>query len=331
MNKGEKKNKVVISNSSINCYGSRVLTSGIDITQYERNSLLLWMHRRGDVGSVVGSVINLAKEGDNVVGELVFDGIGETSKLVKEKWEAGTLKMVSANLEVMELSDEPEYILPGQRAYTVTRSKLIEVSVVDIGGNDDALVMLQREGKSIALSNNDEGEQLPLLTLSGLEAEFKSKINLSMEFLKKTALKLGLAETATEQEVLKAIEDAKAYEPKVKVLEDQMAAIELAGITSMVEGAVTARKIGADKKDHFVELGQKVGAESLKLTFDSMSATMKPTDVTGKEVKLGAPTAGEYKKLGEVPADKIMELRKDDKETYMKLYKAEYGIECDLK
>ena len=329
MNKGGKKNKVVISNSSINCYGSRVLTSGIDITQYERNSLLLWMHRRGDVGSVVGSVINLAIEGDNVVGELVFDGIGETSKLVKEKWEAGTLKMVSANLEVMELSDEPEHILPGQRAYTVTRSKLIEVSVVDIGGNDDALVMLQREGKSIALSNNDEGEQLPLLSLSGKKTDNNnSKIESKMKLI---ALKLGLAETATEQEVLKAIEDAQAFEPKVKVLEDKMAAIELAGITSMVEGAVTARKIGADKKEHFLELGQKVGAESLKLTFDSMSATMKPTDVTGNEVKLGAPASGEYKKLSEVPADKLMELRTDDKETYMKLYKAEYGIECDLK
>ena len=328
MNKGEKKNKVIISNSSINCYGSRVLTSGIDITQYERNSLLLWMHRRGDVGSVVGSVINLAIEGDNVVGELVFDGIGETSKLVKEKWEAGTLKMVSANLEVMELSDEPEYILPGQRAYTVTRSKLIEVSVVDIGGNDDALVMLQREGKSIALSNNDEGEQLPLLILSGKKIDHKLNNKIKM---KEIALKLGLAETATEQEVLKAIEDAQAHEPKVKVLEDQMAAIELAGITSMVEGAITARKIGADKKEHFVQLGQKVGAETLKLTFDSMSATMKPTDVTGKEVKLGAPATGEYKKLSEVPADKIMELRKDDKETYMRLYKAEYGMECDLK
>lgn len=331
MNKGGKKNKVRISNSSINCYGSRVITSGIDYSQYERNPILLWMHRRGDVSNVIGTVINLAVEGDDLVGELVFDGIGENSKIAKEKWESGTLKMVSPNLEIIELSDAPEHVIPGQTAFTATRSKLIEISVVDIGGNDDALVMLQYEGKSIALSNEDKGKQLPLLKLGGEQTEVETKINLSMELLKKTALKLGLAETATEQEVMSAIEAAQAFEPKVKQLEGEKAAMELANITSMVEGAVMARKIGADKKDHFVELGQKVGAESLKLTFDSMSATMKPTDVTGKEVKLGAPTAGEYKKLSEVPADKIMELRKDDKETYMKLYKAEYGIECELK
>lgn len=331
MNKGEKENKVRISNSSINCYGSRVITSGIDYSQYERNPVLLWFHKRGDIGCIIGTVKNIAVEGDDLVGELSFDGIGEISKMAKEKWEAGTLRMVSPNFDIIELSDAPEHVIPGQIAFTATRSKLIEISVVDIGGNDDALVMLRYEGESIALSNEDKGKQLPLLKLSGEQTEFKTKINLSMEFLKKTALKLGLAETATEQEVLKAIEDAQAHEPKVKVLEDKMAAIELAGITSMVDGAITARKIGVDKKDHFLQLGQKVGAESLKLTFDSMSATMKPTDVTGKEVKLGAPATGEYKKLSEVPADKVMELRTDDKETYMKLYKAEYGMECDLK
>lgn len=331
MNKGEKKNKVRISNSNINCYGSRVITSGIDYSQYERNPVLLWMHRRGDVASVIGTVINLSVEGDDLVGEPVFDGIGEISKMAKEKWEAGTLRMVSPNFDIIELSDAPEHVIPGQTAFTATRSKLIEISVVDIGGNDDALVMLQHEGKSIALSNNDEGKQLPLLKLSGEQIEFKTKINLSMEFLKKTAVKLGLAETATEQEVLKAIEDAQAHEPKVKKLETELEAVELANLTSMVEGAITARKIGADKKEHFVQLGQKVGAESLKLTFDSMSATMKPMDVTGANATLGKPANDEWKKLSEVPADKIMELRKDDKETYMKLYKAEYGIECDLK
>lgn len=328
MNKGEKKNKVRISNSSINCYGSRVITSGIDYSQYERNPILLWMHRRGDVSNVIGTVINLAVEGDDLVGELVFDGIGENSKIAKEKWEAGTLKMVSANLDIIELSDAPEHVIPGQTAFTATRSKLIEISVVDIGGNDDALVMLQYEGKSIALSNNDEGKQLPLLQLSSDKAETKIKTDFKM---KNVALKLGLAETATEQEVLKAIEDAQAHEPKVKKLETELEAVELANLTSMVEGAITARKIGADKKEHFVQLGQKVGAETLKLTFDSMSATMKPMDVTGANATLGKPANDEWKKLSEVPADKIMELRKDDKETYMKLYKAEYGIECDLK
>ena len=323
-----KKNKVRISNSSVNCYGSRVITSGIDYSQYERNPILLWMHRRGDIGSVIGRVENVAVEGDDLVGELVFDGIGETSSLAKEKWEAGTLRAVSANLNVMELSDAPEHLLPGQTAFTATRTKLTEVSVVDIGGNDDALVMLKYEGKKIALSNESEGVQLPLLQLNKKDkTETKFKTDFKM---KNVALKLGLPETATEQEVIDAVGVALGYKTKVEELEKDMAAVELANITSMVDGAIEARKFGTDKKDHFVQLGQKVGAESLKLTLDSMSATLKPTDITGKDMKLDAPGVADYKKLSEVPADKIMQLRKEDKETYMKLYKAEYGIECDI-
>ena len=38
--------EVIISTSGLNCYGSRILTSGIDLTQYEKNPVLLWMHRR---------------------------------------------------------------------------------------------------------------------------------------------------------------------------------------------------------------------------------------------------------------------------------------------
>lgn len=322
-----KKNKVRISNGSINCYGSRVLTSGIDYSQYERNPILLWFHKRGDIGCIIGTVKNIAVEGDDLVGELAFDGIGETARLAKEKWEAGTLRMVSGNFDVIELSDAPEHLLPGQTAFTATRTKLTEVSVVDIGGNDDALVMLKYEGKTIALSNEGEGVQLPLLQLKKDKTETKFKTDFKM---KNVALKLGLPEAATEQEVIDAVGVALGYKTKVEELEKEMATVELANITSMVDGAIEARKFGADKKEHFVTLGQKVGAETLKLTLDSMSATMKPTDVTGGNMKLGAPSTEEYKKLSEVPADKIMQLRTEDKETYMKLYKAEYGVECEL-
>ncbi|GAB1403050.1 hypothetical protein MASR1M74_02280 [Lentimicrobium sp.] len=41
----------------------------------------------------------------------------------------------------------------------------------------------------------------------------------------------------------------------------------------------------------------------------------------------GGQAPVDYKKLGEVPADKRMELRDSDRETYAALYKAEYGIE----
>ena len=74
------------------------------------------------------------------------------------------------------------------------------------------------------------------------------------------------------------------------------------------------------------ELGKKVGAESLKLTFDAMHGAEKPSTVLGRSA--GRTAAGDWKKLGEVPAEELKLMRKDDPEQYRRLYKAEYGIDC---
>ncbi len=321
---GAKGYKVRISNSGLNCYGSRVLTSGIDFEQYKRNPVLLWMHRRGDADAVIGRVNDIAVEDDDLVGYLEFDEIGETSKMVAAKWKKGTLRMVSANLDIIEESDSAEYLLPGQTAFTVTRSKLTEVSVVDIGGNDDALVMLMKNGERVAL-NNERGERLPVLRTIITQSD-------KMNELQKIAIKLGLPETATEQEIHDAISVALGYKAENERLTAELETLRLAGITGLVDGAIAARKIGADKKEHFIELGKKVGVDSLKLTFESMSVQVKPVDITGQgnKMRLDAPDASGWKKLSDVPPEKIMELRENDKDTYVRLYKAEYGIECEI-
>ena len=155
---------VVISNSKVNSYGFRVLTTGIDITQYQRNPLMLWMHTRpmsDDTDGILplGVVENVRFEGDNLLGTLKFDEADDFSKTIKAKWDAGTIKMVSPGIECIEESDDIAYLLPGQRRGTVTKSKLIEVSVVDMGSNDDALA-LYREGVLITLNMGGDNKFL---------------------------------------------------------------------------------------------------------------------------------------------------------------------------
>lgn len=146
-----------------------------------------------------------------------------------------------------------------------------------------------------------------------------------MDF-KAIALKLGLPETATENEILSSIEVLLGYKTANEQLRKEKEEMQLAGITSAVDTAITERRITAEKKDHFIALGKQVGLESLKLTFEAMTPTQKPTDVI--RLSGGNSVSGEWKKLSDVPADKIMELRTNDKATYMKLYKAEYGVDC---
>lgn len=309
--------RIVISDESVNCYGTWISTGGLYISQYEKNPVLLWMHWRG---VIIGCIKDIKKEDGRVTGEPWFDEVREESRQAKAQWEKGTLRMASANVEVLEYSDSPELVKPGQYRATVTRSKLIEVSMVDIGGNDNALpLVLSHEGTELKLAAGEDNASLPLLINN------TQKSNEQMDF-KAIALKLGLPETATENEILSTIEVLLGYKTANEQLRKEKEEMQLAGITAAVESAITERRITAEKKNHFIALGKQVGLESLKLTFEAMNPAQKPTDIIHKTG--GNGSAPEYKKLSDVPADKMMELRNNDKTTYMKLYKAEYGVDC---
>lgn len=311
--------EAIITNSSLNSYGSRVITSGIDLTQYRRNPILLWMHNRPFSGRKdevlpIGRIENVRIEGDNLIGTPVFDQKDDFARQIESKWNDGILKMVSAGLDVIELSDDPGVLLPGQRRMTITRSKLVEVSVVDIGANDDALV-LYKDGTRLNLSAGDYCE-IPLLKLNKSNEESE---------MKTIALKLGLPETATETEILAAIGNLQLSAGRAETLQTEIDTLKLANITAIVEGAISDRRITADKKEHFLNLGKAAGAESLKSTLAMMEPAMKPSDYIRRSGTPGNVPA-EFKKLSDVPADQIMELRKNRPE-YIRLFKAEYGFE----
>ena len=324
--------RIRISNEKLNCYGTWVKTDGMSLEQFQKNPVLLWMHWRG---LIIGCIKDIRVEGEDITGEPYFDEVREESKMAKRQYEKGTLRMCSANIEVLELSDDPSMLKPGQTRPTVTRCKLSEVSMVDMGGNDDAHVLLSRRGRELRLAAGEECSELPLLKTDGggdsaplNDNSNNQKTENEMDF-KAIALKLGLPETAVEADILSSIGILLGYKDANETLRREKEQLQLAGITTMVDDACTAGKFTADKKAHFIELGKKVGGESLKLTLDSMATVVKPTDVIhggGKGLLLAG--AQEWKKLGDVPADKLMELRDTDKDTYMKLYKAEYGVEC---
>ena len=324
--------EMVISTSRLNCYGSRVITAGIDTTQYTKNPVLLWMHRRSfGSGSPlpIGRVENLRFDGDALKGTPVFDEADPFAKQIADKWENGFLKMCSAGIEIIETSVDPADLLPGQTRATVLRSKLTEVSIVDIGGNDDAL-QLTNSGKLLTLSAEEASDALPLLELNKPQAnadgtEPEANNNKKQFNMKKETLELlGLTEGATEQQVHEAVQLLKGQADKVKTM-------ELAAITQCVETAIKEKRVTEAKRDHFVELGKKVGVESLRETLELMQPAAKPTDVIQQQAGAnGAPSAGQqqtFAKLSEVPGDQLEALKKEKPAEYARLYKAEYGVE----
>lgn len=334
--------KVRISDESVNCYGTRVLTGGIDYSKYQDNAVLLWMHDRSR--GVVGKVEHLEVKDGELLGELVFDEASDLSVQLKKQYAFGSMKMVSANFRILETSDDENLVMEGQTRQTVTRCELFEVSCVDIGGNDHAMVLSDSEGNALRLSE-DEGAQVLLPLLNNSNNNPLKKVT---EMDKKTlALSLGLKETATDTEIQAAISDlqlkatqAQSLEGKVAEVEKQLnemknhdAEVKLNAITQAVDTAIQEKRMDAKMKDHFVELGKQVGIDTLKITLAAMqpqgkvSATLHRGD-NGQMQQQGI--VGSYQKLSEVPANEMMELREQHRADYIKLFKAEYGFEPDF-
>ena len=310
--------RVRISNESLNSYGTRVLTAGMNVDQYNRNPVLLYMHERGQV---IGYVKDLKVEGDEVTGELMFDEATELSQRCKKQWEFGSLKMVSAGIDILELSEDPKHLVQGQTRPTISKSKLFEVSVVDIGANDDAIV-LQKDGKRIELGK-DGGVELPLLHSNNQNQTPKQMDQ------EKLALQLGLPKDADEATITAKLAKLQADGAEAETLRQERDTLRAARIETLVNAAIAEKKIGEEKKQQFLDLGKKIGAEELKQTFDAMSPQVKLSNIVNGG---GAPAGGhaEYKKLSDVPSDELSKMREQNPAQYKKLYKAEYGIECEI-
>lgn len=313
MSKGK---RVRITNDSLNSYGTRVLTAGMNVEQYQRNPVLLYMHERGNV---IGYVKDLKVEDGEVTGELMFDEASELSVRCKKQYEFGSLKMVSAGLDILETSEDPGLLVQGQTRPTVTKSKLFEVSLVDVGSNDDAIV-LQKDGKKITLGKDSECP-LPLLNNNNQKQKQMEQ--------KMVAMQLGLPATATEAEINAKLDELKTAKEENEQLQQKNAALTLASITATVEKAVGEKRITPDKKDEFINLGKEVGQEKLESILSAISPQMKLSSVIGHQGGAATePTT--YKKLSDVPSGQLIMLRKEQPDEYKRLYKEEYGMECEF-
>ena len=213
-------------------------------------------------------------------------------------------------------------LVSGQTRPTITKSRLFEVSVADVGANDDAIV-LEKDGKRITLSK-DGTCGLPLITHNNNQnqEDMEQKV---------IALQLGLPETATEKEINEKLAQLTAVQQENDTLKAEAQKLTEARIAQLVDTAIAEKRLDAQHKEQFVELGKKIGAEELENTLQAMKPQVKLSSMLGHHGS--APVSDSektYTKLSEVPADELVKLRAENVEEYKRLYKAEYGIECEL-
>lgn len=224
------KKTFIVSDESINVYGDRVLTDGIDIADFEKNPIMLWNHTRawsGDVNQVlpIGHWENIVRENGVVKADAVFDETDEFAKKIAKKVESGTLKACSIGIRVLENSTDPKHLIAGQTGVTITKCKLREISIVDIPGNKNAIALYDESDNIIDLSDRIINNQ-------------KSKI---MEETKSKELQNAQAENV-------------AKDARIAELEKQLKEQKATANKSYLDAAVAAGKIAEDEKEHYVKL-----------------------------------------------------------------------------
>ena len=293
--------RLVISDESINSYGFWVRTAGIDLTQFNRNPILLWMHNRPYMGREdeilpIGKVVDLKLENGILSGMPVFDQNDDFAKKIESKWESGILNMGSAGLRVIEESEDPKWIKPDQRRMTVLKSKLREVSIVDIGSNDNALgvALYDEDGTLLTLSAYNE-DKCPVKLLS-------NKKNTNMKLI---ALALGLADTATEVEIEAKTKELAAENQQLK---QEKADRELAESNAkkqeaeqLVEKAVKEGRIDAKAKDQFLKLFA-ADFDAAKLSLESIA---RPANVAAQIESNAGGDASEEARLAKLSWDDL--------------------------
>lgn len=302
---------VVISNSKLNRYGFRMLTEGASLDQFNRNPILLFMHNRPWRGTKdeilpIGTVKNIRVEGDDIIGDLEFDMKDEFAAKIAQKWDDGIYKMVSAGATVLDYSTDPIFLVPGQTRATATKWILDEVSVVDMGANDDAIALKNQNGEYVTLKDGANLDFIPKL---------ENRPN-----MKRIALKYGLPEDASVEQILEAIEKERLQN---KTLKEESERQTLSAITTAVDATIKKNPALAAQRQHLIDQGKLIGLAALNVNLSLMEPAVKPMDI----ITLSNRPDGKEKKFSDLTPDEIVQLKADNKEQYKLMFREEYGFD----
>lgn len=329
--------RYVINSNRVNNPGFRLLSEGVDQTDYDNNPLLIWMHYRPTGASKdevlpVGIVKDIQIDANGVMtGQPYFDGDDPFAKQLFDKYESGVLNMFSICAQPIEISDDPADMLPGQTLPTIVKSKLKEISAVDIGGNPDAYgVMLCDDlGAEVKLADlkptkfNQTNMKLTSIAVAGLLPLIKlSDTATEAEAIAKLTELVQLADP-NYTELVQLRDYKKTTEPKVTELETKLTeAVKLkdaAEMSALKEQAVNVhKKVTVAQFDKlaasmdFVKLKDYLATEPANPTIQqTMHQQASNTTEVEKLVKLGWD---ELHKTG-----KLEKLKQLDEPAFIKL------------
>lgn len=333
----EKPITFVLIDDSLLTNKMRVLVDGIATDQFEKNSVMFYLH--DDMSLPIGRWVNIRKENGKLLADAEFDETDDdpTVKRIIKKVKNGFIKMASAGLVDLELSDDAACKLPGQEGYTIIRCRIREASIVPVGKNHNALRLYDNAGVEITL-----GTSRAELTLS----DFIVKPKIESKMTKKYLQTLNLADGATDEMIEAAIDklhgDKEAATARADKAENDLKELRLADArqrraafeqeldAAFKDGRLSEKPEG-DKKTPVRDNMLNLFDANAEGTRTMLAAIPKPASL--KNLELGDKDSKQLKELEAMSWDemdkkgKALLCRDTYPELYKEKYKAKFGTE----
>jgi phage head maturation protease len=310
-----------------NTYGFSILTEGIDLTRFLKNPVMLSDHWNSN-WNVIGKWFDAKKEGSILTGMPDFDTEDKDTAVIAGKVERGYINACS-----MGIIFDRESLTVVAGKVILTKCELVEVSIVPVPSNANAVRLMHADGKPM------EEKEIQELSLSVIPGIKNPELNLNIDNMKKiilsvaTLMALGFKEQPTEGLEVSDVEaKVLGLSNQVNTLTQENESLKLAAknakeaqeaaaktrIETKVDLAITKGQIKADQKEEMVSLGI-TSEKALDTMFGAIpekqnfSAGVKTPSGTGAaDVK----TMEEFQKLS---LDAQLAFKTDSPEEYKKI------------
>lgn len=317
----------ILHDESVNTYGFRMLTSGVNLDEFRKNPVMLLNHN--DYSLPIGRWENIRIVGGKILADAVFDEKDERAAEVMRKVDNDFIRMASIGAwPPEEKSDAYSLMLPGQRYPTVTKWTVREASIVTIGANHNALAFYDKSTQEVID-----------LTVAGAIVRLmdNSPKILNMSLLTQ---KLNLHDTANESEIVSAVQnlmdDNARLKSENKTLTDVIDkanadrdAANKAEAVRLVDAAILTGKLDAKAKDATLAMFDKDfdNAKAMLEAIPERQSIARQINSTGA-TNLADLKGKSWDELDK--ANKLTELKDKAPEIYAEKFKERFGVDPQI-
>jgi Mu-like prophage I protein len=315
----------VLSDSSVNEYGFRLLTTGYQIDAFRKNPIGYYMHRRDDGIALKWDDLKITD--DLVTATPVINLSNGRGEQLCAEAENGFLNAASmGHIVVLEYSTDPEMMLPGQTGPTITKWYNKECSLVDIPGNCNAICKLY----------DAQENEINLVDLTPPILKIPQH-----NTLQKLGATLQLAECADEDTVIGAVQDLLAKSDNLNLenktlrndrqalqqqLDDLVSDRNRFEITALLDRALEDRKLTLELRDKLAR-DYANNTEGLKDLLASMPAYQSIAGLLKNKQQNNAEALWQWDdyERNDPAGNKLKELKTNDPARYRELFDKKFN------